>query len=199
MVWPAIAAFLARPAVQVALTGLPIAFEAVRQLKDSSGSSAENLSGAGGSVIGGGAGGLAGLPVAMAMNGSRNRWVRGASMLAPVVTAGAGSWLGGEAARGVAGAISGWGNDPIDQQLRATQKMYDQETELMARRAQEMVPVQRIQLELDARREADRANTIARLGMQQAYYNRLFGPGPDPSSYRSPGLEQLMGNLGAIG
>lgn len=193
------AGFLARPAVQAALVGLPIAFDAVRQLNNSSGSSAENLAGAGGSVAGGVAGGVAGLPVALAMGGSRNPWVRRASMLAPVATAGVGSLLGGGAGRGVAGTISGWGNDPIDQQLRAAQKMYDQETELMARRAEKMVPSQRIELELMARREADRANTMAQLGMQQAYYNSLFGPGPDPSAYRSAGLEQLMGNLGGIG
>lgn len=150
------------------LAGLPIAFGAMQELYNSVDNPLAGIGGAGGQVIGGIPGGLAGAGIASRID----------RRLAPVGFA-LGSMLGGQlgggAGRGIVSAITGEYNDPANQQIRAAQKT----AQMMREEAIASLPLQRaqglIEAEMSARNLQAQASVAQQAIAAQALYSAAMG------------------------
>lgn len=97
---------------------------------------------------------------------------------------------------GLGRGVAGLGSDPIDKQIEQQARMFNRETELLNKRAEAMLPVQRLQMQA-AREDAEkRAMLASELRGLEIYRQALLGAAqPMPGAYSDPSFNQMLAGV----
>lgn len=194
-----------------AIAFAPTVIQAAGELNSADGDPGGDLAGFVGSLALGAPGLAAGGLVGRALSGGA---VRGAAKLSGRTLAGTSPTLrrakqiggltgGALGAMGLAGvgaglgrAVAGLGSDPFDEQIKRQARMFDLETELQNKRAEAMLPVQRLQMQAAREDAKERAMLASELRGLEIYRQALLGAAqPMPGAYSDPSFNQMLAGV----
>ena len=97
---------------------------------------------------------------------------------------------------GLGRGVAGLGSDPIDKQMKQQARMFDLETELLNRRAEATLPVQRLQMQAARHDAEERAMLASELRGLEVYRQALLSAAqPMPGAYNDPSFNQMLASV----